>query len=144
MSIKQPLAALFLSAMLAAPALSAQPLPDYLTGPIEWQTADGAPQRPIHVSLLPDGRLYFFEPAFAMTPTPFWIWRDEDLPDTVTVTPNPPPLVNHIPGVQYGQWHVADVISCAGHTFAEADPWWSWVARVWYLTDRRPGKTCPL
>jgi hypothetical protein len=119
MSIGKLLAALFLSATLAAPTLSAQPLPDYLTGPIEWQTADGAPQRPIHVSLLPDGRLYFFEPAFAMTPTPYWIWRDEDLPDTVTVSPTPPPLVNHIPGVQYGQWHVADVISCAGHTFAE-------------------------
>jgi hypothetical protein len=105
--------------MVATAALAAESLPDYLTGPIEWQTADGAPQRPIHVSLLPDGRLFFFEPAFAMTPTPFWIWRDEDLPDVVTVSPNPPPLVNHLPGVQYGQWHVIDVISCAGHTFAE-------------------------
>lgn len=112
-------ASLFLCAMLAAPALPAEPLPDYLTGPIEWQAADGSPQRPIHVSLLPDGRLFFFEPAFTMTPTPFWIWRDEDLPDTVTVSPNPPPLANHVPGVQYGQWHVIDVISCAGHTLAE-------------------------
>ena len=119
MTIGRIFASLILWAMLAAPALAAEPLPDYLTGPIEWQTADGAAQRPIHVSLLPDGRLFFFEPAFAMTPTPFWIWRDEDLPDVVTVTPDPPPLVNHFPGVQYGQWHVVDVISCAGHTFAE-------------------------
>lgn len=52
-------ASLFLCAMLAAPALPAEPLPDYLTAPIEWQTADDSPQRPIHVSLLPDGRLFF-------------------------------------------------------------------------------------
>ena len=66
-------ASLFLSTMFAAPLLSAELLPDYLTGPIEWQTADGSPQRPIHVSLLPDGRLYFFDPDFAKTPPPFWI-----------------------------------------------------------------------
>lgn len=98
---------------------AADPLPDYLTKPIEWQTADGALQRPIHASLLPDGRLHLFDPAFAMTPTPFWLWRDEDLPDAVTVAINPPPLAHWFPGVQYGQWHVTDTISCAGHTFAE-------------------------
>ena len=100
-------------------AIAADPLPDYLTKSMEWKTSDGALLTPIHVSLLPDGRLFFFEPAFAMTPTPFWIWRDKDLPDAVTVSPNAPPLVNHLPGVQYGQWHVADTISCSGHTFAE-------------------------
>ena len=109
-------------AALALPAFSAtaaEPLPDYLTKSMEWKTSDGTLLRPIHVSLLPDGGLFFFEPAFAMTPSPFWVWRDEDLPDAVTVSPNDPPLVNHLPGVQYGQWHVADTISCSGHTFAE-------------------------
>jgi hypothetical protein len=112
------LGALLFSTLLAG-GVAADPLPDYLTKSIEWKTADGALQKPIHVSLMPDGRLFFFEPAFAMTPTPFWVWQDEELPDAVTVTPNPPPLVNHIPGFRYGQWHVTDVISCAGHTFAE-------------------------
>ena len=118
-------ASLFLLTMLTAPVLTtftasaADPLPDYLTKSIEWQTADGNLQTPIHVSLLPDGRLFFFEPAFAMTPTPFWVWRDEDLPDAVTVSPNQPPLFNYFPGVQYGQWHVTDTIVCSGHTFAE-------------------------
>lgn len=119
------IASISLLTMLAAPVLTtfsasaADQLPDYLTKSIEWQTADGALQKPIHVSLLPDGRLFFFEPGFAMAPTPFWVWRNEDLPDAVTVSPNHPPLINHFPGVQYGQWHVTDTISCAGHTFAE-------------------------
>jgi hypothetical protein len=104
---------------LAFPAIAADPLPDYLTKSMEWKNSEGALLRPIHVSLLPDGRLFFFEPAFAMTPTPFWVWRDQDLPDAVTVSPNDPPLVNHLPGVQYDQWHVADTISCAGHTFTD-------------------------
>ena len=125
MSFREFFASLFRWATLVALVLSAfaahaaGPLPDYLTKSIEWKTADGTLLTPIHVNLLPDGRLFFSEPAFAMTPSPFWVWRDEDLPDAVTVAPNPPPLVNYFPGVQYDRWLVTDTISCAGSTFAE-------------------------
>lgn len=94
-------------------------LPDYITKTIEWQTESGDPQTPIHVSLLPDGRLFFFETPFTMTPTPFWQWANDDLPDAVIVEPNFPPLVNYLPGVQYGDYTVIDTIACAGHTLSE-------------------------
>ncbi|MDJ0871197.1 MAG: galactose oxidase early set domain-containing protein [Gammaproteobacteria bacterium] len=119
------LGSLYLRAILVASlpaaliAHAAESLPDYVTKPIEWRTADGAPQKPIHVNLLPDGRLFFFDPAFTMTPTPFWIWSDADLPDFVTIAPELPPLAHYFPGVHYDTWHVTDSISCAGHTLAE-------------------------
>ncbi len=119
------LRSIYLRALLVAPlpaafiAHAAEPLPDYVTKPIEWRTADGVPQKPIHVNLLPDGRLFFFDPAFTMTPTSFWIWSDADLPDFVTIAPKLPPLAHYFPGVHYDTWYVTDSISCAGHTLAE-------------------------
>ena len=95
------------------------PLPDYVTKRIEWRSASGELQAPIHVSLMPDGRLLFFESPFTMTPSPFWMWRNEDLPDAVTVEPISPPLVNYPPGVQYGNLKVIDSIACAGHGLME-------------------------
>jgi len=103
----------------SAPAIAAEPLPDYITKTIEWRNPSGQPLAPFHVSLLPDGRLFFFDAPFTMTPTPFWQWQNEDLPDAVTVTPIAPPLVNYIPGVQYGAYRVIDTIACAGHTLDE-------------------------
>jgi len=105
--------------LLFVPALAAEPLPDYITKQIGWEAQDGSPQSPIHVTLLPDSRLFFFEAPFTMTPTPFWQWRNEDLPDKVTVTINRPPLPLWFPGVQFGPWTVIDTITCAGHTLAE-------------------------
>lgn len=102
-------------ALSPAGARAAEPLADYVTKRIEWRSETGELQAPIHVNLMPDGRLFFFESPFMMTPTPFWIWRDEDLPEAVTVQPAAPPLFNYIPGVQYGNLRVIDTVTCAGH-----------------------------
>lgn len=112
------------AALLAIPiaftgARADDPIADHVTKRIEWRSTVDGLQAPIHVSLMPDGRLLFFEQPFTMIPSPFWLWRDEDLPDAVTVEPIAPPLVNYTPGVQYGDLRVIDSIACAGHGLME-------------------------
>jgi len=77
---------------------------------VEWVEPSGSPVKPIHVSLLPSGTLFFLEPFFGMVPTPL----NMAPPSTVQIFPMASPLpaltYNQSTGIQTGK-----LLVCAGH-----------------------------
>ncbi len=106
---------------------SAETIADSWSHLIRWRlSGSGEPVAPIHVSLLPNGRLSLFgkvqeEPtatsifpkqiAFGMLPT-----APGAEPFEVTVSEVPMPLELPYPGAPYGQWDaIWDSFYCSGH-----------------------------
>lgn len=77
---------------------------------VEWHQSSGDATKPIHVSLLPGGALFFMEPFFGMVPGP----HNVPPPATFEVSPirSPIPGLTYDPetGVQTGK-----MLTCAGH-----------------------------
>ena len=77
---------------------------------VDWRQAPGDAVKPIHVSLLPGGALFFMEPFFGMVPGP----HNVPPPATFEISPisSPIPGLSYDPetGIQTGK-----MLTCAGH-----------------------------
>ncbi len=102
-----------------APEQTVQPavqptVQDQYSAIVEWQQPSGDEVLPIHVSLLPNGSLFFMEPIFGMVPTPYNVPPPAAVQIAPMQSPVPPLTYDPSTGIQTGKY-----LTCAGHALMD-------------------------